>query len=65
MSFHGEYARCKVIKTYHPQKRKIHSLNEMQQTSGHFIIYKRVLDIKYGDWGSLQFRYGGIFLKYF
>ena len=48
-SFHGEYASCKVIINLSPLKRKVDSLNEMQQISGDFVIYRNDLAIKYGD----------------
>ena len=67
-SFLGQYACCKVIINLSPLQRKINSLNEMQQISGHFVIYKPVLVNRYGDliaWGSPQFRYSKGFLKYF
>ena len=50
-----------------PLKRTVNSLNEIEQISGQFMIYRPVLAIKYGDliaWGSLEFRYSKGFLKY-
>ena len=38
-----------VIKNLSPLKREVDSLNEMEQISGQFVIYKPVLAIKYGN----------------